>query len=143
MRERVGIGRQPQPAWWLAGLGLSGAVWLAAEAWPLPRLSAREHPPGSAESASLLMREGTRIVDRPVVCRCSGERLLITVDEDTPPLIALENLAAQRILKAVLDDAADERWIIDGQVTEFHNRNYLLLERVVRQAKPGLSKIRY
>ncbi len=82
-----------------------------------------------------LMREGTRVSERLATCRSSGERLLISFDEDSPPLAALENLTAQRILKAVMDDVGDDRWIVSGQVTEFQERNYLLLERVVRQPK--------
>ena len=80
-----------------------------------------------------LLREGTRVLEQPVICRCSGERLLVSFAEDTPPMIALENLAAQRILKAVLDDAGDAQWIVGGQITEFHDRNYILLDRVIRQ----------
>jgi len=81
------------------------------------------------------MREGTKIVDRPAVCHCSGDRLQILLGESTVPISALENLASQRILKATLDDAGDERWVVNGQITEFQGRNYILLDRVMRQPK--------
>ncbi len=82
-----------------------------------------------------LIREGTRIADLPAVCRSSGERLLVSFGEQTNPIVALENLASQRILKSVLDDSADDRWIVGGQITEFQERNYVLLDRVIRQSK--------
>ena len=82
-----------------------------------------------------LMREGSRISNLPAVCRSSGERLLVSFEEDSKAVIALENLAAQRILQAVLDDVADAHWIVGGQITEFQDRNYILLDRVIRQPK--------
>jgi hypothetical protein len=47
-------------------------------------------------------------------------------------MTALENLTSQRVLKAVLDDASDSQWTISGLVTEFQDRNFILLDRVVR-----------
>lgn len=87
-------------------------------------------------SASVLLREGTKIVDQPAVCRSSGDRLQVTLSEAVVPIDALENLASQRILKATLDDAADERWVVNGQITEFQGHNFILLDRVMRQPKP-------
>jgi hypothetical protein len=86
-------------------------------------------------SEVVLLREGTRLVEQPAICRSSGDRLLITLGDQAAPLVALENLAAQRILKAVLNDVGDDRWTVGGQITEFQDRNYLLLDRVVRQPK--------
>ncbi len=100
----------------------------------LPNSTAASSPLGGA-SASELLREGAKIVDQPAVCRSSGDRLQITLGEATVPIIALENLASQRILKATLDDAGDERWLVNGQITEFQGRNFILLDRVMRQPK--------
>lgn len=121
----------------MAGASQRPTGWAVAPAPPVPSASS---PPsastgGSPAKASGLMREGTRLLDQPAVCLSSGERLLVTIDENSPPLIALENLAAQRILKAVLDDASDDHWIVGGQITEFQERNYVLLDRVIRQSK--------
>lgn len=134
--------------WSQRALGLGACVGIVAGAsqWPMgwavappPVPSATSEPsatPGERPSSGVvLMREGTRLLDQPAVCRSSGERLLVTIDENSQPLIALENLAAQRILKAVLDDANDDHWIVGGQITEFQERNYVLLDRVIRQSK--------
>jgi hypothetical protein len=44
-------------------------------------------------------------------------------------------LASQRILKAVMNDASDSKWIVSGVVTEFQERNYLMLDRVSRASQ--------
>jgi hypothetical protein len=54
---------------------------------------------------------------------------------DSRQLLALENLASQRILKAVMNDASDSKWIVSGVVTEFQERNYLMLDRVSRASQ--------
>jgi hypothetical protein len=79
-----------------------------------------------------LIREGTRIDDRPAVCRFNGERLSVELDGQENAILALENLAAQRILVAVRDDPNDNRWLLNGTITEFLGSNYVMLERVKR-----------
>lgn len=97
------------------------------------------HNSASSSSAAepSLLREGSRITNRPAVCRISGERLILSFDgaDSSKAMIALENLAAQRIVQSVADDVADANWIVGGQITEFQDRNYILLDRVIRQTK--------
>jgi hypothetical protein len=115
---------------WLGLVGLTG-LSLVMAADPLQQTETD----AKAIDEVTLLREGTRLVEEPAICRSSGDRLLITLGDNSTALVALENLAAQRILKAVLDDVGDDRWIVGGQITEFQERNYLLLDRVVRQPK--------
>lgn len=86
------------------------------------------------ERTNQLMREGARIVNQPVTCRGAGDRLLVELPQSAVPIVALENLASQRILKSILDDIGGELWLINGSITEFQGRNYILLDRVTRQA---------
>ena len=120
------------PAFWVGGLLLIGGI--------STNLGADESPgrPAEAEaqsSSEKILREGTRVESRPAECRSEGERLTILLPDTTRALTALENLATQRIQKAVLDDPSDKQWIITGTVTEFQGRNYILIERVSRVAK--------
>lgn len=87
------------------------------------------------ENQVRLLREGSRIDNQHALCRDAGDRLVVELTEDNRVLPALENLAAQRILKSVQDDSGDERWIVNGLVTEFQEANYILLDRVVREPK--------
>jgi hypothetical protein len=117
------------PAFWLGALTL--AVGLATS------LGAGDTSPsrsaGSIEEK--LLREGTRIENRPAEIRQEAERIAIYLADHHVPLLALENLAMQRILRAVVDDPADKHWTVTGTVTEFQGRNFLLLERVTRASK--------
>ncbi len=87
------------------------------------------------ERAGQLLREGARLVNQPATCRSVGDRLLVELPHTSLPLAVLENLAAQRILKAIQDDIGGGQWIINGSITEFQGRNYILLDRVLRQSK--------
>ena len=82
-----------------------------------------------------LLREGTRLESRIAECRSSGDRMSVLLQDDGRVLNTLENLASQRILKAVMDDPGDNKWVISGTVTEFQGHNFLLLERVNRVSK--------
>jgi hypothetical protein len=83
-----------------------------------------------------ILREGTRIESSVCECRSDGNRLSIKLDNnESRSLIALENLAAQRVLQAATEDSKDSSWSITGTVTEFQGRNYILLERVSRVSK--------
>lgn len=79
-----------------------------------------------------VLREGTTINKAPVTCRASGDRLQIMFSDYRRRMSVLENLAAQRILKAVIEDSHDTSWVVSGTVTEFKGRNYLLITRAQR-----------
>ncbi len=82
-------------------------------------------------NAAKLMREGSRIEASVIKFRAAGERLTAQL-ADQRTVTALENLAAQRVLKAVIEDPKDDEWKVTGTITEFNNRNFLLLEHVKR-----------
>ncbi len=81
-----------------------------------------------------LLREGGQIEKTNVVVRATGERLSITLPDGERIVTALENLATQRILKAVIEDPNDNVWLIDGHITEFNDRNFIFLERAQRSS---------
>lgn len=87
------------------------------------------------ERTEQLLREGATVVSQLVTCRSAGDRLLVELPQAALPVVALENLAAQRILQAILDDTGSEQWVINGSITEFQGRNFILLDRVTRQSK--------
>ena len=114
-----------------AACALAGLL-LASIAGPLAADRGNAREAGGEEVESQLLREGSRLEDRLCVCRGAGERLTVELDGEGIAMGVLENLTAQRVLQAMLDDERDNRWIVQGTVTEFQGRNYLLLERVVR-----------
>jgi hypothetical protein len=91
----------------------------------------------SAEAMTVL-REGTDIVNR--VCRLQksddGQQSELMFDSDgktmhDPPLVVLPNLTLMRMESAVQSASHDLRFRITGVVTEYHGRNYILLDKAV------------
>ncbi|MCA9194787.1 MAG: hypothetical protein KDB03_23610 [Planctomycetales bacterium] len=92
-----------------------------------------EQEENSVDEEKKVMREGTRIESQVARCQLSGERLVLSFESFQ--VIALENLATQRMLKAMNDDPNDVQWQITGEVTEFQGQNYLYVHRVTRASK--------
>ncbi len=86
------------------------------------------------DTPAKLLREGKQLSSQHATCRSTGERLVVEIEIDghIRTLTALENLSAQRILKAVVDEPSDSAWIVNGSITEFQDRNFILLKRVSR-----------
>ncbi len=98
--------------------------WVRGESADKPRMNKK--------SSEQLKREGTTLESQPAICRSNGDRLIVELSSGGPSLVALENLAAQRVLEAVTVDPSDKTWSINAMVTEFRGQNYLLLQRVNR-----------
>lgn len=91
-----------------------------------------------AGSTGPIWREGTDIVDRMGRLKKSpdGVQEEFTFDSDRralgdPPVILLPNLLLMQMETALSQASHDLRFRITGTVTEYHGRNYLLLERFV------------
>jgi hypothetical protein len=85
-----------------------------------------------------IIREGTFIADRTgrLTKSPDGVQSELTFDADgramqDPPMIILPNLKLEMMEQAVSGSNRDLKFRVTGMVTEYHSRNYLLLERVV------------
>lgn len=121
------------PAFWFAGIFLIAGIATNLDAEQSTLSSPQEEPRTTPEKIS---REGTRIDSRAVEFRIEGDRLSVQFPDEKGSLISLENLATQRIVKAIMDDPNDKHWVVTGSLTEFQGSNYLLIERVSRVVKP-------
>lgn len=81
------------------------------------------------------LREGTQLTDRLGRFRQNGESLSF-VDESGRELGGLPNLSLERIANALkaVDEPESVWWSISGTITEFGDRNYLLVTRAVYKA---------
>jgi hypothetical protein len=52
----------------------------------------------------------------------------------TGQMLISENLMLQRIVEAIREDAADDRWTISGEVSEFFEQNRLIIRTAQRSA---------
>lgn len=74
------------------------------------------------------LREGSTI-DAVGIFRITGDRLTFYPNDSSNSYRALENLALERIAKAIGETRGDREWIVSGTVTEFRGGNYLLVGR--------------
>jgi hypothetical protein len=114
-----------------------------APASPLPGTAAPAAPQKSAvapgaDATTSLIREGTDIIDRIGRMRklTDSEEEEFDFDSDgkamkDPPVVLLPNLELMLMERAVSAASHDLRFRITGTVTEYHGRNYILLEKFV------------
>jgi hypothetical protein len=85
-----------------------------------------------------VLREGTYIVDRTgrLTKSADGSQQEFAFDSDgrtmaDPPLVILPNLTLMAMENAVATNSRDLRFRITGVLTEYRQRNYILLEKAV------------
>jgi hypothetical protein len=93
---------------------------------------------GTDEKAKLRLREGTSLTDQGGHFRPDGDGAVF-IAESGYELVALPNLNLERVVRTLKGSDVSEsiRWSVNGIVTEFNGRNYLLLQRAVyKSASP-------
>ncbi len=80
------------------------------------------------------LREGSMLTDQLGAFKSSGDRVVFHPADQEDSLQVLENLALERIWK-MLDEARGRQWCVNGMITEYRGRNYLLIERAVLRAQ--------
>ena len=97
------------------------------------QFSPNKHSRGDfEESSKLRIREGTAIIDKAGFFRQDGEGATF-VTEENYEFGALPNLNLERVVRTLKssDEVESIRWSVNGVVTEFNGRNYLLINRAV------------
>lgn len=89
----------------------------------------QRNPMGGRES---VQREGTETGRWTGEFAEVGRRWVFRVDGSQSNYVVLENLTLQRVVTNMRHDAEDNRWTIEGTLTEFDDTNYLLLRWSVR-----------
>lgn len=91
----------------------------------------------------LLLREGTELSDELGTFDMVGNRISFKIADQDMSLQVLENLALERVWKN-FDDARGRQWSVSGMVTEYRDRNYLLIHRAVlrvhARSRPAASQ---
>ena len=91
----------------------------------------------AGDPPAVRQREGTEIPSTRGRFAEVGRRWVFTFDDGSRSYRVLENLALQRVVHAVRQDAEDNRWTVQGTLTEFDEHNLLLLKTVVRAIQPN------
>jgi len=130
------VGLTPQPSRLLATPAESGespASATYAESTPL--VPGAKRPETAADVTAFRLREGTRFTNRVGRFRMSGDSLIF-IDDDQREIGGLPNLNLERIIRMLksVDEPETILWSVSGVVTEFSERNYLLISRAVYKA---------
>lgn len=134
-------------------MGLVVAIAMFAAAWEIaPRVNAQQDSPrvrrrGAASLDAALnspqqdkdktitqLREGTVLSDQLGEFKITGDRISFQMADHDNSLQVLENLALERVWK-VLKDTPSRQWNVSGTVTEYRNRNFLLIQRAVMRLR--------
>lgn len=100
-----------------------------------PSMTSRDE---TDENARRRLREGTTLSNRGGHFKQDGDGAIF-VTEDDLELVALPNLNLERVVRTLKgsDEAESIRWSVNGVVTEFNGRNFLLISRAVyKSASP-------
>ncbi len=88
------------------------------------------------QEAPKRLRQGTVLRKVKGEFRLTGERVAFyPQDLEVKEMTVLENLALERLTELVAENRR-RLWLVDGVVTEFRGRNYLLVSRAVLTAEP-------
>ena len=119
--------------------GVVALVGLAVRA-DSPEPTAKKGPPSTAHLTQIAptragstpeerLREGTEWKDRQGVFRLAGDRVAFYPNGDRTRFVVLENLALDRVVRAMEASPIELRWSVSGIITEFRGTNYLVLRR--------------
>jgi hypothetical protein len=94
--------------------------------------------PGSSAKSVERRREGTRITDevgtfQPV----GGQRVAFLPAGNRDSYRVLENLALERVSRALDESRGQRQWVVSGVLTEFQGSNFLLVTKAVIQLQEG------
>jgi hypothetical protein len=102
---------------------------------PLAAVSGGSRPAGEEAQPRRMLREGTSI-DNQMGRFLGDAESAVFQTRDGLELTALPNLNLQRVLRVLktLEDPDGVWWNVSGTVTEFGDRNFLLIRRAVYKA---------
>ena len=81
--------------------------------------------------SELRMREGTTVEELRGHFKLTGDRVTFFAVDGKQRFGGLENLALERVARAVKDSPGQLRWQVTGIVTEYRGANYLLVTRAM------------
>ena len=86
-------------------------------------------------NASDKHREGTRVTGLVGTFEPAGRRWTFVADSGDQAYVVLENQSLERIAKAIDEDPQDRHWKVSGELTEYFDENFLLIDRLERAVK--------
>ena len=95
------------------------------------------HPAGRSGER---LREGTRLVDVVGTFQAIGaDGITFSPRGSKDSYRVLENLALERIGRALDESRGTRLWVVSGLITEYRGANYLLISKAVMQAEESAA----
>ncbi|MBL9081687.1 MAG: hypothetical protein JNK76_07775 [Planctomycetales bacterium] len=85
----------------------------------------------------LRQREGTKMVERRGRFEVNGDRVVFLAQEPDAHFVVLENLALERVVRAIEESGPQMLWSISGTLTEYRSTNFLMISRATIRSIPG------
>lgn len=85
----------------------------------------------------LRQREGTKMVERRGRFEVNGDRVVFLAQEPDAHFVVLENLALERVVRAIEESGPQMMWSISGTLTEYRSTNFLMISRATIRSIPG------
>lgn len=96
-----------------------------------PTISGATQDESTAKQTSTRVREGREAREMQATFASVGERMSCKLPSLQATVTVLENLALERVSETMMRHAEDATWEVEGIITEYQGRNYLLLQRAV------------
>jgi hypothetical protein len=96
-----------------------------------PNISGSEPDETVAKKTSTRVREGRDIREMQATFASLGERMSCRLPKLQATVTILENLTLERVSETMMRHPEDATWEVEGVITEYQGRNYLLLQRAV------------
>jgi len=81
------------------------------------------------------IREGTELVEQPGTFQMTGDRITFFTEMGKGRFVVLENLALERVARAIEENPQRLDWLVDGVMTEYQGSNYLLIQRAILRSQ--------
>jgi hypothetical protein len=90
--------------------------------------------PAEVAAPASLLRQGTELDNVIGEFQSTGDRILFQPRDREAGWLVLENLALERVARAVEEIRQPGLWSVSGTLTEFRGANFLLISRAVLRA---------
>lgn len=121
--------------WSLLVIAFVGLCWLGPLANQQSTAQSSLNSATTAEKNRERHREGSRLTALVGTFTPAGRRWTFVADSGDLAYLVLENRSLERVAKAIAEDPQDRHWKISGELTEYFDDNYLLIERIERAIK--------
>ncbi len=107
----------------------------------LSEQSAAQSGPHSGEAESSIqtetrrLREGSTLEGAVGRFIKTGGRLVFVTADGGNRLVALENLALERVVQLERDRLSSYQWVVTGEVSEFQGKNFLFIRRATTRGR--------